>query len=192
MRDVFNPLERPIIMSHHQCQLAGSINVDPSLNVTRLRAALAPALEDLFLPETIDSDAFILVPGVLHVSLDLETAGGGYVNGEVNALVQALSGLSITAGCLEMTDFDASSTDAFSTPYFIGPTERDRLAARVHYGIEEAMPWLKTALGEEAGRQIREFITAFIPAGDPSELQHDTTAQGEHQEDHNTPEAPRG
>ncbi|WP_233874933.1 hypothetical protein [Paraburkholderia adhaesiva] len=158
-------------MSSHQCCLRGSLNIKADATDSALANALAPFLEawGLDFDKELISGAIEILDDrhQLNLSLEFEGRGGGYVNIEIEETVGRLGHLVEGHGYVEMIDYDTAATENMITPFFVGAELRERNRARIQYAIDQATPWLESALDATAVHQIREHTASFTPLAEP-------------------------
>jgi hypothetical protein len=158
-------------MSSHQCCLRGSLNLKANVTDNALAGALAPFLEahGIHFDKEFMGGAIDILDDRhrLSLSLEFEGRGGGYINTEIEETMKRLNHLVEGHGYVEMVDYDAGSTDDTITPFFVGTEQRERNRARIRYAIDQATPWLESALDAAVVRRICNYITSLTPPVEP-------------------------
>jgi hypothetical protein len=101
--------------------------------------------------------------GLLEISFSIWGTGHGLAPDGLDDVCTALDALVADGGYLEYVDEDASpSNEEACGIRFLGATPRDKILARVHYGLELTEPWLRSVIGADAMQQIERLALSSV------------------------------
>jgi len=137
-------------MSSHDCRVSGSIKIRHGVTDEAIKSTLETFLAEHNLDyDELVADGIEFDGAVLHLGINI-LGYGGYQNDSLDALTESLASITDECGFIELLDFDTGNSDVACTPYFIGADAASKQKAQLLYGIDQAEPWLRPVIGNEA------------------------------------------
>lgn len=148
-------------MSSHDCFVRGSVVLGPGTELSAVHTAINEFLQSdgLDFEELVKEASISLEANVLWLHIPFQSWGGSG-NNDVAGLAQALGGLCLETGYIELLDFDTGDSEEHCCPYFFGRTAHDKLVAQLNYGIEQMKCWAEHLVDPECMVEIERFIRA--------------------------------
>jgi hypothetical protein len=141
----------------HDCRLSAALPVKVNVTEAAVLAALQPFIEDKTL--RLEADAVAVMDAVAYIDI----AFYGYGDDSHDSLLECIDSLAklITApSWLEVFDYDSGSDDR-AYPLFIADAEAGKIVARLNYGLERMQPWVESAIGADAFKDLSQYVLSL-------------------------------